>query len=393
MTAPPLSPDRPAAVRGRREKVFTALLILFVTLAVFGAGFLAGRYQALYRLKKVVSKYDRGVTFGRLLPPERLKEISVAFYDPAAFLQNHRSIIWSVFNVLTPFVLSAPEPGHHKNAIINARQFRDAREVALPKPPGTFRIFFTGGSTAFGSGAPTQDTTIAAYLERLLNEKVRPRTGRTYEVVTAANPAWTSTHERVFIENRLSELEPDLVIAFSGNNDAHWSWYGEDILWLWTYYDSFLITVINEAFRLAGKAAMPDVTVKGPVPVPAAQVAARLEKNLRLSHHALSLKQARYLYCLQPTLAVTKKPLSPREKRIWSKDGKNEIYFQECYAAMAQKAGGLNLPGYAYLSLVDVFDNLQEKDEIFTDHYHFGDRGNDLIARTLAARLPEEMLK
>ena len=401
--SPSTPPDQPAGrtagttltsgPKGKREQLFAALLILLVTLAIFGLGFFAGKYISLYRLKKIVYKYDRAVVMGRLLSLERFKEIATAYNDPEAFLKNRRNIIWSVPNVLTPFVLGAPEPGRHKNAIINDRQCRDVREVAMPKPPGTFRIFFTGGSTAFGSGAPTQDATISAYLERLLNEQVRPKTGLTYEVVNAANPAWASTHERVCIENRLSELVPDLVISFSGNNDAHWGWNGEDVLWHWTYFDRYLIMVINEAYRLTGKSSMTEVAPKSSTPVPRQLVAARLEKNLRLGAHALNLARARYLFCLQPTLAVTKKGLSPREKRIWSKDGKIEAYFQESYDAMAKAAGGLALANYAFLNLADVFDHLGEKDEIFTDHYHFGDRGNNLIARALAARLPAGMLR
>ena len=55
------------------------------------------------------------------------------------------------------------------------------------------------------------------------------------------------------------------------------------------------------------------------------------------------MRQARYLFYLQPTLAMTKKILSPREQRIWSQDGRLEAYFRENYAAMAQAAGSQNL--------------------------------------------------
>ena len=96
------------------------------------------------------------------------------------------------------------------------------KKKSTPKPDNTFRICITGGSTAFGSGAPSQDRTIAGYLGRILSQELTPVTKLNYEVVNAANPAWASTHERILIENKISELDPDMIISFSGNNDVHW---------------------------------------------------------------------------------------------------------------------------------------------------------------------------
>jgi len=104
----------------------------------------------------------------------------------------------------------------------------------MPKPPTTYGIFFTGGSVAYGSGAPSQDKTIGQYLENLLNLEITPVSHLRYEVFTLASPAWTSTHERIVIENRLSELDPDMVISFSGSNDVHCAGAGRDVFWFRT---------------------------------------------------------------------------------------------------------------------------------------------------------------
>lgn len=140
----------------------------------------------------------------------------------------------AVTSVLTPFVGSGPEPGRHDNAFINSMQFRSSKEVSMPKPPTTYGIFFTGGSVAYGSGAPSQDKTIGQYLENLLNLEITPVSHLRYEVFTLASPAWTSTHERIVIENRLSELDPDMVISFSGSNDVHCAGAGRDVFWFRT---------------------------------------------------------------------------------------------------------------------------------------------------------------
>ena len=116
---------------------------------------------------------------------------------------------------------------------------RSEEKLILPKPSNIHRIFITGGSTAFSSGAPSQDRTIAAYLNRLLSINLTPLTNINYEVFTMATPAWASTHERIMIENRLSDLEPDLVVSLSGNNDVHWEAKNRNVMWFRAYQDEF----------------------------------------------------------------------------------------------------------------------------------------------------------
>jgi hypothetical protein len=100
---------------------------------------------------------------------------------------------WAVPSIPTPFVGAAPTPGRHGTAYINAMQFRANREVAMPKPDRTYRIFLTGGSTAYGNGAPSNDTTIGGYLNAIFARQLAPVTGLQYEVFTMANSAWAST--------------------------------------------------------------------------------------------------------------------------------------------------------------------------------------------------------
>jgi len=70
---------------------------------------------------------------------------------------------------MTPFVGYGPAPGRQRNAFISPNQFRGRRELTTPKPPGVIRVFVTGGSVAFGSGAPGDERTIGAYLQSALD--------------------------------------------------------------------------------------------------------------------------------------------------------------------------------------------------------------------------------
>ena len=165
-------------------------------------------------------------TLGPLLNAKQKKEFAGAYFDPSEALRNFNKISWAPPSVLTPFVGNGLRPGKTGNAVINAMQFRMEGDLATPKPKGVYRIFLTGGSTAYSSGAPSQERTIAGYLEEKLNREIGPVTGHRYEVIIAANCAWASTHERIIIENKLMELEPDLVVSFSGNNDVLWGSVG-----------------------------------------------------------------------------------------------------------------------------------------------------------------------
>ena len=51
---------------------------------------------------------------------------------------------------------------------INGLGFRGAEFFTI-KPPDTYRIFMVGGSTMFGAGATSDETTIPGYLQQLLN--------------------------------------------------------------------------------------------------------------------------------------------------------------------------------------------------------------------------------
>src|SRR5439155_8368349 len=109
---------------------------------------------------------------------------------------------------------------------INVLGFRDRRQTYLAKPERTVRIFITGGSTAWGVGASSQKNTISCLLEKILNERASRTTGYRYEVVNAAFPAWSTTQEKLLIQQRLVDMHPDAVIMLSGNNDVHWSLHG-----------------------------------------------------------------------------------------------------------------------------------------------------------------------
>lgn len=346
-------------------------------------GFVAGRYSIIRTFETRIEEFARGFTLGPLLTTTEKKTIGRVYLDGDGIRAKLDDISWSVPNVSAPFVGSIPAPGVYRGARINSLQFRADGELPMPKPARTFRIFLTGGSTAFGSGAPDQERTIGGYLAELLEREQTARTGMNYEVFTMANPAWASTHERIMIENRLSELDPDLVISFSGNNDVHWGILGKDVFWFRTYADEFFQGLIRRVYALTDREMPEIIPLVTPEDIPPPLVARKLLKNVKLSTFALAQADADYVFVLQPTLATTGKRLTGRERKYL----RYRDYFQECYSRMDMELQSLHSQNFTYINLVGVFDQMDDQEDIFLDSYHFGDKGNEIVARQLYSHL------
>ena len=98
---------------------------------------------------------------------------------------------------------------------INTLGFRGA-EFSEEKPSDTYRIFMVGGSTMFGAGATSDETTIPGYLQHLLSEK----DFEFYiEIINSGIQGADSNTELNIIEQKLVTLSPDLIIIYDGWND------------------------------------------------------------------------------------------------------------------------------------------------------------------------------
>lgn len=374
--------------------VTTLALIFALGLTAFNVRLLRER-KALGEIAIWHMKPMTMATFPNVATPERQPHLRACFKHPETV--DFNKISWGLNSRPSPFVNYAPEPGEQGEGHFNAQQLRNHQDVALPKPDGVYRIFVTGGSQAYGIGAPNQDETIPAYLERILNERgFAP--GKRVEVFNAAVCGWASTHERIMIENRIAEWQPDLVIALTGANDVHWGFAGADVQYLRTYEDEFYLAAVNAAMRWVGAK---DYPPSPPLPTGKAiapEVAAkRFVRNMRLAALALEPTGARLVVALQPTLSAAAKTLSEGE-RSWL-DGHEEPgkvdYLERCFAAMqgaleadattSTAALDRNPPNMRPIQIRDVFKG--RSDAVFYDLFHMADKGNELVARRIAEEL------
>ncbi len=312
-----------------------------------------------------------------------LDGVEKCYYDgPLDFTR----ITWTGRDMPTPFLGFAPQPGALPGAHINRQQFRYRRDLDRPKTAGICRIFVIGGSTAFGSGASTNETTVGGYLERYLNEQAKAY-GCRFEVVTAAACGWASTHERILVENRLLELEPDVVLALSGHNDVFWGMLQCDINCYRAIQDTYYLRLSNEMLRSHSRDELHDDLPGWHEPVSAAQTVARLRRNVELAHAALQPVGADYAFVLQPILSCSRKVRTPREERMATRPGGLPVIAEQAgfaarYGECRTVLSAVCLPRYHFWDLTPLFDDASGPD-IFIDRCHFGDRGYDLIAQRL----------
>ena len=98
---------------------------------------------------------------------------------------------------------------------INSLGFR-GHEFSEITPSNTYRIFMVGGSTMFGAGATSDESTIPGYLQQFLNEI---DFGFNLEVINAGIQGADSNTEYNLMEQKLVTFYPDLVIVYDGWND------------------------------------------------------------------------------------------------------------------------------------------------------------------------------
>lgn len=110
----------------------------------------------------------------------------------------------------------APVPGFKtKTLSINSLGFRGP-EVAEPKPPGTVRIAFLGGSTTYCSEVSADEAAWPHLVSRRLDETfddVR------FDYINAAVPGYTTRFSLKSLRARVERHAPDVIVVYHATND------------------------------------------------------------------------------------------------------------------------------------------------------------------------------
>ena len=171
-------------------------------------------------------------------------DLSEIFGDQITMVQDicdsHES---SDYSELVPFV---------EELNFNSLGFRGP-EFSEIKPPNTYRIFMVGGSTMFGSGESSNETTIPAILQKMFDSDSFVQK---IEVINAGISGGNSDSELRLINEKLVAFSPDLVVVYDGWNDLRADYpigYTKDAWeWMCEYGNAYNFDVIITLQPIAG---------------------------------------------------------------------------------------------------------------------------------------------
>jgi lysophospholipase L1-like esterase len=305
-----------------------------------------------------------------------------------------------IFSEVTPDLLEwTPYEHFVMKANLQGRFFRTnslglrGPETTLEKPAGRYRIAVLGGSSAWGYGCSSDQTTVPGVLETLLRE-VRP--GQDIEVLNAGQAGYVSGQELTYFHRLISRFEPDLVILFDGYNDVFSGFtnaaagWPQNTLRLRSRYEArWPARLWSELQEVSALARM--LSRMFPADPPGKRPAAQDIAEAYV-HNAKAIARlaapARVLVALQPNIATISKPLAAEEAemlRLRSEVfGDYQSYVTQAYEQMASLARD------AGLEYVDLQGSLGAEPELlFADECHFGDKA----ARRIATAIEEYLAK
>lgn len=352
-----------------KYRIVLVVAVVGYTVTVFGMGY----YAALKPMRKLALAM-RDYCLGDHLTRDELDRLATVYLNPGEMRHTIENVVFDPFKSYAPFVGDVPSP-------------------FVPHPSSVdelpcYRIIITGGSTAYGSGAPSEETTIGGYLQHMLNDDP-PHQAVHYEVLTCASTAWSTTHERIATVNLLSQWQPDLIISLSGANDVYHGSLGRNVNWFRTPAEENFFHLLRLTLKKTTGRTMEDVVANQKSPVEPELVAQRLMTNIHVIQHVLSGDEIEYLFALQPTLFTTAKQLAPREKaHIGFQTAHTTGYFTRCYDLFRSEIGAEEGPFFHFLDLTSVFDE-SSSEPVFIDSFHFGDKGNKIIASALCRYIRE----
>ncbi len=255
----------------------------------------------------------------------------------------------------------------------NNAGFRDPRPISIAKPDNEFRIFLTGGSTAFGLGATGEAApmtnfyyvehreNIAHVMEQILNATA-PVPGKKIRVYNTA--VWGHAYQHLLMRyvTKLRQYKPDLVVSLDGANELlplsapvkDWDYFKEgqfngvmrqmfdyngpgltSYLTLWLKNNTFLMTLLwkgadpfvaIEAGTKAHRGHIPGRDGKASHAEFTSQersqmLAERINAVVRVVedyHSVLDNDGVPHVFALQPLLYLSDKPRHEWEKKVES---------------------------------------------------------------------------
>ena len=275
---------------------------------------------------------------------------------------------------------------------INSHGFR-GHDFSEKKDLDTYRIFIVGGSTTFGSGATSDDTTIPSLLQKKF-EAIH--SDQKIEILNAGIGSAYSYSEKYLIENYLIKFQPDLIIIYSGGNDAN-NRYGVEYTVPGLPISQLTPYVEQTDFVGSVKKFIKEINYRSPFVL--MKIYKGMEQNFTPSESTTNQVQELWttrmgeickanndvgiktIILVQPMLGSGNKQLSTDEKILLENYG---AYMEDTLDILNKIAGSLveleNICHGTY-DLRMIFDDVKEP--LLFDHVHVTDLGNEIVAEEI----------
>lgn len=289
----------------------------------------------------------------------------------------------------------------------NELGFRD--NAITPRQPKEFRVLILGGSTAWSLGASSNNRTVSAYLERILNKR---GDGIHYRVMNGAYLGYIARQEMTVLTEFMGEFDPDIIISLTGYNDLIAIIHGTGKIFdrpearklgeavtlylrpmdttttLRKVFGSLGIWRLVVYFREAQQASRPKTGEYEFDQAKSAKWVPRVAEMHKIMARFAEDHGRRYVIALQPDIETTRKRMDPEEAGLRSAARTGSIGFAESYAAYRRDlATALDaIEGVQFIDLGGAFDSMSGP--VFIDGCHLTDRGYEQLAKALSDKIP-----
>jgi len=280
---------------------------------------------------------------------------------------------------------------------MNNYGFRNDYDIDQKKPNNVFRVIVLGGSVAWGTGASSNRTVWTKVLEDLMEGAL----GRKVEVLNAGCAGYVSFQELVYLEFRLLQFSPDLVIVFDGYNDLYRSSlysdneYQDNVIPNYVIEKSFfdspliiqIIGLIKEKsyfFKLT-KRIYEKIIYESGRPIYNVKYLnkrgiANYLNNIKSISDILKGRGIKSIFLLQPYLAESGKPLSSEERKVLSNAGQEVAVIKKAMDILRGEYKSFSSKNdLVFYDLNDVFDSFSVNQTFWYDHVHLNDEGHRVI--------------
>jgi len=298
-----------------------------------------------------------------------------------------------------PFRMWSWPRWHGKYVNVEETELGLLRRTVNPVRPGcdkqvTKKVWFLGGSTAWGMSAP-DIATIPSYLSQKLNAHANS----CFEVFNLGIIGYVTNQEMIYLLQELKAGQrPDIAIFYDGINDTYIGAYWPALPA--THSDYFEIKAKLESKILS----WPELVQRSYFLQILSKLQERAQARLRgerpqreraalakatLDNYESNLHLVRVLaraygfdvrFFWHPSLLYGKKPLTPLEKSL-RETGEFPKAVQAVYEEAERRASSSG----EFVFLGRIFD--QASEPLYVDEFHLGPRGNEIVAESIATAI------